>query len=423
MEAYAWLEVSHLKTNEKAFLVVGPHEATVGRTTSEDPPDKLGIAFDPSLSRQHFLLRLDEGRLKVRRCPAAKRPLFFEGQALDEFEVVPGQGFSTGTIMVRFVDEPAATAQRAQPVELDPTMLSVSREQDASRGLRALLALLPLMTAPRPSEQLLAEMLPLLGEIVPTASAFLVFAVGADGSMTTLASQVGLPSFAPSRTLIREALRTGQAVSHLWQRDAGPGTVAGPTMVEGVSWALAAPMVAGERSFVLYVIGSELDSEEGKATPGALDRAVLAMVTGVIAGLLGQRGGGPDPLTGLAGRGDFLAQARGRLPGTLLLMKLTGLKDANGRHGYALGDQALREAARRWATFWGPEAVTGRLSGTVFGALVPDAAAARADELRQKMAANPLAVGSEQVPMEVRLGAAGGEADVERLLWRAEQAL
>jgi GGDEF domain-containing protein len=325
--------------------------------------------------------------------------------------------------MVRFVDEPAATAQRAQPVELDPTMLSVSREQDASRGLRALLALLPLMTAPRPSEQLLAEMIPLLGEIVPTASAFLVLAVGADGSMTTLASQVGLHSFAPSRTLIREALRTGQAVSHLWQRDVGPGTVAGPTMVEGVSWALAAPIVAGDRSFVLYVIGSELDSEEGKVTPGELDRAVLAMVTRVIAGLMAQRSGGPDPLTGLPGRAEFLSQARGRLPATLILMRLAGLKEINGKHGYAVGDQALREAGRRWASFWGTEAVTGRLSGAVFGALVPDSAAGRAEELRQKMAANPLPVGSESVPMEIRMGAAGGDPELERLLWRAEQAL
>lgn len=420
MESYAWLEVSHLKTNEKAFLVVGPTEATVGRTTSDDPPDKLGVAFDPSLSRQHFTLQLVEGTLKVRRCSAAKRPLFFEGQALDEFEVVPGQGFSTGTIMVRFVDEPAATAQRALPVELDPTMLSVSREQDASRGLRALLALLPLMTAPRPSEQLLAEMVPLLGEIVPTASVFLVLSVGADGTMTTLTSQVGMQSFAPSRTLIREALRTGQAVSHLWQRDVGPGTVAGPTMVEGVSWALAAPIVAGERSFVLYVIGSELDSEQGKATPGELDRAVLAMVTRVIAGLMSQRSG-PDAISGVPGRADFLAQARSRIgpSASLVLLKLEGLREANGKQGYAAVDAALKEAARRCSAFWGVDSLTGRLSGSTLATLVSGAdVAARAEDLRAKMAANPL-----PVPLTAKVAVAGGEADLDRLLWAAEQKL
>lgn len=277
---FAWVEARHLKTNEKTFLIVGQREQIVGRASSTDTGEKLSVAFDPSLSRQHFHLQLVGDRLRVERCPEARRPLFFEGRAEEKFEISCGEGFSSGQTLFRWIREANPSGP---PMVLDPTLLSVAHEQDASRGLRALLALQPVLRDFDTTEALIRGTLSVLGEVISQAADLMAIQVDAHGQMKVLASQ-GNSQVPPSRTLVGQALEAGKPLCYLWQHapEPTPG-VPSPTVVEGISWAVAAPIPGREESYVLYAIGAEVD---GDATPGELDRAVLALVAEVVSSAL-----------------------------------------------------------------------------------------------------------------------------------------
>lgn len=280
---FAWVEARHLKTNEKTFLIVGQRDQIVGRATAEDSSDKLAVAFDASLSRQHFHLQLVGERLRVQRCPEARRPLFFEGRAEESFEIGVGEGFSSGQTLFRWIREANPSGA---PMVLDPTLLSVAHEQDASRGLRALLALQPVLRDFDTTESLIRGTLSVLGEVISHAADLIAIQVDAQGQLKVLASQ-GNSNLPPSRTLVRQALEAGKPLCYLWQN--APEPIAGaatPTVVEGISWGVAAPIIGQDESYVLYAIGAESDGDARQMTPGELDRAVLALVAEVVASAL-----------------------------------------------------------------------------------------------------------------------------------------
>lgn len=140
-----------------------------------------------------------------------------------------------------------------------------------------------------------------------------------------------------------------------------------------------------------------------------------------------------DPLTGLANRATFRAALEGMLAakqrGTLVLVDLDGFKAANDRHGHAMGDALLIEAARRLREVVRPADLVSRLGGDefavlAFGAAV-EGAAALAERLRQSLR-RPLQIGGVDMPLSGSLGLAcapehGQEADV--LLRAADLAL
>lgn len=89
------------------FVAVSPdgkrHEWTldaeeyhVGRADGQVRPHHLAVEGDPHLSRLHFSVLADRGRLKVRRNAGARNPIFWNGQENDEFEITVGQFFTTG---------------------------------------------------------------------------------------------------------------------------------------------------------------------------------------------------------------------------------------------------------------------------------------------------------------------------------------
>ena len=275
---FAWLEARHLKTSEKTFLVVGSKPTLVGRPSSDSPPDKLTVPFDSSLSRSHFFITLEGKDLRIKRCPEARRPLFFHGEAEEEFVVHPGQSFSSGQTLFRYVQE---AGPEGRPVKLDPTLLTVAHEQDASRGLRALLALQPLLRRAEDPHQLIQGTLSVLGEVIPSAGDIMALEVDRTGSYKII-GHLGEAHYLPSRTLVRQCLEQNTPLCYLWSEAPAPGEVT-PTLVEGVTWAVAAPI----HNFVLYVLGSESSDFGGKnLSPGDLDRAVLALVADVVSGAL-----------------------------------------------------------------------------------------------------------------------------------------
>lgn len=80
-----------------------------------------------------------------------------------------------------------------------------------------------------------------------------------------------------------------------------------------------------------------------------------------------------DELTGLANRRRLLSEIENfsEVEGALLLLDLNQFKPVNDNYGHEVGDQLLREVARRFARSLPEGAILARLGGDEFGVLIP----------------------------------------------------
>ena len=80
-----------------------------------------------------------------------------------------------------------------------------------------------------------------------------------------------------------------------------------------------------------------------------------------------------DELTGLANRRRLLAEIENfsHVEGALLLLDLNQFKPVNDNYGHEVGDQLLREVARRFARTVPESSILARLGGDEFGVLMP----------------------------------------------------
>jgi len=140
-----------------------------------------------------------------------------------------------------------------------------------------------------------------------------------------------------------------------------------------------------------------------------------------------------DPLTGLANRTTFRAAletlAADPKGGVLVLVDIDHFKATNDRHGHAVGDALLIEAARRLRDAVRPSDLVSRLGGDEFAILAyganAEAALPLADRLRQALR-GAVALEGLEIPLTGSLGIAcapqhGTEADA--LLRAADLAL
>ncbi len=277
-----WLTATHLKSGERARIDLGALPVTVGRGQAEHPDaqQRLSLAFDPMLSRNHFEARLDGQRLKVRRLEN-RHPLFWQGQEQVEFCLEPGQHFTSAQTSFEFTGRPTSLGEptRAGTVLVD---LSRLRELDAERCLKAVLGLQPLLAQGLAAEPFFSQALSVLSQIVPMASAIFVMRVQGE-RYDTIASLDQHNEHGPSRTLLRQAVTGGEPVCYFWDQVGAQAA----TVIGNSRWAVAAPIpVSQEECFVLYSVGSEqaLSVTNSGRTPGDLDRAVLAFVANLLSG-------------------------------------------------------------------------------------------------------------------------------------------
>ncbi|MGA0608435.1 GGDEF domain-containing protein [Phenylobacterium sp. VNQ135] len=145
-----------------------------------------------------------------------------------------------------------------------------------------------------------------------------------------------------------------------------------------------------------------------------------------------------DPLTGLANRRGFMAEARAAAqacraaaqPLTLLMIDLDHFKLVNDTYGHPTGDQVLRVAADRCRAALREDDLLGRLGGEEFAVLLPHTdhveGSAIAERLRQAISATPVAVDKLALTMRVSVGGAtraDGDVQLDALLAQADVAL
>lgn len=145
-----------------------------------------------------------------------------------------------------------------------------------------------------------------------------------------------------------------------------------------------------------------------------------------------------DPLTGLANRSLFetrLKQAKdfeflAETKVLLISVDIDRFKEINDSWGHAVGDQLLREVAKRLTIEMPEEATVARLGGDEFAIIHPGILSeGQARWICQRLiqgTRTPLTIGSERIDITLSLGAAlekGKEVTPEEILRRADVAL
>jgi len=146
-----------------------------------------------------------------------------------------------------------------------------------------------------------------------------------------------------------------------------------------------------------------------------------------------------DTLTGLLNRGEIFSMLereleRGRRehkPVSIILGDIDNFKKVNDTLGHLFGDEALQEMARRLSSKLRVYDGVGRYGGEEFLLVLPACnladALARANELRELIAAAPIVSGTVERSITISMGVAvsgcAGAKEVEALLSRADAAL
>lgn len=124
-----------------------------------------------------------------------------------------------------------------------------------------------------------------------------------------------------------------------------------------------------------------------------------------------------DPLTSLWNRGAIVAHLEAEIkcvqqgggPLSVLLCDVDHFKLFNDCHGHLVGDAVLREIANRLTAAVKPGDLVGRYGGEEFLVLLRDcdehAMRQSADQVRLGVCSYPVAVGAEQLPLSVSIGA------------------
>lgn len=144
-----------------------------------------------------------------------------------------------------------------------------------------------------------------------------------------------------------------------------------------------------------------------------------------------------DTLTPLPNRRRFLRELdrvvqhskRYGTPAFVMFVDLDGLKTINDTHGHVMGDAALIHVAEILAPMLRTTDVIARIGGDEFGLLLEhlDEAAARekSGKLAAAVAASPLDVGGQTIPLSVSIGLAeiGKDDSADAVLARADAAM
>ena len=145
-----------------------------------------------------------------------------------------------------------------------------------------------------------------------------------------------------------------------------------------------------------------------------------------------------DPLTGLqnrrslfeVGRVEFARVHRMNRAFCCMMLDLDHFKQVNDTYGHPVGDQVLREFARRCKTSVREVDLVGRYGGEELVILLPETdrktAMHVAERLRSSIAAAPIRFADGEIAMTVSIGVASKDENtlhLETLIARADQAM
>jgi Nif-specific regulatory protein len=218
--------------SKESLVVLPESEATVGR----DPTNLLALA-DPSVSRKHCLLRRDDGRFQIRDLDSRNGTLV-NGVAVKEHWLRHGDEIATGDSVFLFLVEDEDRARPLNQVEFDdaqPTsetkviqpkevvyfqpdrlLRELPAKAQLARNLNALLKISRVVHAIRDLEELQAQLLDLIFEVVPAGRGAILLSDGPSQDFNCLYArtrQTGQPQLVRvSRTIARQVMKENVAI-------------------------------------------------------------------------------------------------------------------------------------------------------------------------------------------------------------------
>jgi transcriptional regulator with GAF, ATPase, and Fis domain len=207
-------------------------EATVGR----DPANLVAV-IDPSVSRKHCLLRREEdGRCHIKDLDSRNGTLV-NGEPVKEHWLSHGDEIATGDSVflylvedeeqgsprsrVEFDDRPTSETKVIHPKEVvylqpDRLLRELPSTSTVARNLNALLKISRVVHAIRDLEELQAQLLDLIFEVIPAGRGAILLSEGTGQEFNCLYArtrQVGQPQLVRvSRTIARQVMRDNVAV-------------------------------------------------------------------------------------------------------------------------------------------------------------------------------------------------------------------
>lgn len=273
-----WLKAIHRKSGETNNFRLQNGHYKLGRTTKGDPFDKLAVDHDPTLSRRHLTVEVEDQVVRV-TADQNRHPIYFLGESASDFELQPGQSFTSGQTVFELSAEAPSVSEPTKTFNMTVQQIDQTTGANSDAALQAILKVQPILSRWYEPAVLFGKLLPILTPLVPGASSHQVYEI--QGETLIRLAHHELRGHAPptaSRTLVNRALVSREPVCFVWDKVVSTSTSA-PTAVAGVSWALASPIRCSEKSLVLYSVGSETwSSGETLGAPAQLDRALIAMV-------------------------------------------------------------------------------------------------------------------------------------------------
>ncbi|MHB2018732.1 MAG: diguanylate cyclase domain-containing protein [Candidatus Xenobia bacterium] len=392
-----WLVAEHLTEGHTQWHQVADIATVVGRS-SEDDPTWFVVDFDPTISRRHFSMKWENGKLQVTR-DGGRHPLYFDGLEKEAFELAPGDFFTTGQTRFTLTQ----TRSHSAPASAEPADELAAAVEEVLKGLMG-----PL----NPSD-IMEKMEGILEKRVPFQKALAV--VRQQQALFPMAGR-GFPGPQEMRKL------RGPVVQQLFSElektrrpiELESGRAWHDAVPEGVRWAVV-PMAAADLSGLLF-LGRDGDASFSESELALLERLSLPAGFALQSARLVQdlqRVASTDDATGVYTRRALLALAeralshsRGQKQAlTFLFFDIEGFRQANDEHGFSAGDRLLRHVADKARGVLREGDVLGRLEGDTFMVVMmapEDGAKHAIERLTNTLRAAPLTLETTTLQPSVR---------------------
>ena len=216
--------------------------------------------WDDRISRAHVELIWDGETLAVKKIPAARNPVFFRGSESTEFQLPPGEHFVIGgTTFTLAAERALATVALPQPAQqhaFSAQHLRRLRFRHADQRIEILSRLPEVISSATNEFDQHVRIVNLLLAGVPRADAAALVCVGDSAKPIDVQHWdrrlITGDDFEPSDRLIREAVRGGESLVHVWKDSESTAF----TVRQGVDWAYCTP-VPGKSSqgWAIYLSG------------------------------------------------------------------------------------------------------------------------------------------------------------------------
>ena len=264
----------------------------IGRATNS-----YRVPWDSQVSRRHAVLKPESNGVRVEKLAAAANPVFFNGNEVDSFLLMPGQHFVIGqttfslTADKAFVsmDAPSPISQRT----FSPELLKQVPYRNADRRIEILNRLPEVISSAGDVEELLIRMVnTLLAGVLTSSTVGIVQLQDPDANEESTDSirviqwdRRGLDGgdFQPSERLIRQSIELNETTLHIWNQRKRTETQY--TFDYQNDWAFACPIVSeASPGWAIYVAGSNLSGDStvdaGSGEPDVQDDVKFCELVG-----------------------------------------------------------------------------------------------------------------------------------------------